>query len=95
MDNRPLADSDRVQAAMRMFPYRSQTPGFYAAHNAHLWGASSFDNYRYPDPSLSAWIDELHRLLRTPGELERCRREHLSAAERAAIAREEASDGGL
>ena len=94
-DDRPLAHPDRVRDAMRIFPYRDQAPRFHAAHNAHLYGCSDFDEYRYPDPQLTAWIDELHRLFRTPGEVERCRREHLSPEQREAIAREEASDSGL
>jgi hypothetical protein len=84
-DERPLADAGRVEAALRMFPFRELTAGAYAARYAHSIGCSSFDDYRYPDPALGAWIDELHRLLRSPAELERCRRDYLTPAEYAAV----------
>jgi hypothetical protein len=94
-DDRPLADPGRVRSARQIFPFQVESPAFYAAHNAHTIGCSDFDNYRYPDPALGAWIDELHRLLRSSDELERCRREHLSAEQYEAVKREMASDDGL
>jgi hypothetical protein len=81
---------------MEIFPYRDMTPAAYAARWAHTWGCSDFDSYRYPDPALSAWIDELHRLLRSD-ELDQCRRAHLTPEEYAAIQRgiRDSVEGGL
>ncbi len=84
-DERPLADPSRVEWALRVFPFREQTAAGYAARYAHTIGCSSFDEYRYPDPALGAWIDELHRLLRSPAELERARRACLTPEEYAAV----------
>ncbi len=93
-DERPLADPARVEQARRLFPYRELSPEQYAARYAHAIGCSSFDDYRYPDPALGAWLDELHRLLRSSSELERCRRAHLSPAEYAAVRAEIAGAAG-
>jgi hypothetical protein len=87
-DDRPLADLGRVEDALRLFPFRAMTAEEYAARYAHTIGMSSFDQYRYPDPALTAWIDTLHRLLGSPDELERCRRTHLTAEEYAAVQRD-------
>jgi hypothetical protein len=57
----------------------------YAARYAHTIACSSFDEFRYPDAALGAWIDEFHRLLRSSAELKQCRRKYLSPAEYAAI----------
>ena len=80
-DARPLADPSQVDAALRLFPYRESSAEQYAARHAHTIGCSSFDQFRYPDPALEAWIDELHRLLTSSADLERCRRAHLSPTE--------------
>ena len=80
-DQRPMAEPWRVEQALRMFPQHEQSAEEYAARWSHTIGCSSFDEYRYPDSALTAWIDELHRLLRSASELERCRRAHLSPAE--------------
>lgn len=84
-DDRPMAPECRVEDALRIFDYTTMTPERYAARWSHTILCSSFDEYRYPDPALTAWIDELHRILRTPGESERCRREHLTTEEYAAV----------
>jgi hypothetical protein len=91
-DKRPLAPPERVESARRVFPYREQTPAYYAAHHAHQIGSSSFDDYRYPDAALGRWIDELHRLLRSSRELDECRRKYLTPEQYEAVARELASD---
>lgn len=92
-DDRPMADPARVALARHRFPYREQSAEQWAARYAHTVGCSSFDRYRYPDPALGAWIDELHRLFASAAELERCRRTHLSPAEYAAV-RAEVADAG-
>lgn len=67
-DERPMAHPSWVEDAERLFPYREQSAEEYAARWSHTIGCSSFDEYRYPDPALGAWIDELHRLLRSAAE---------------------------
>lgn len=84
-DDRPMADPIRVAMAQQMFPVLEQSPEQYVARWSHTIGSSSFDRYQYPDPALTAWIDEMHRLLRTDGETERCRRVHLTPEEFAAV----------
>lgn len=60
-------------------------------------GCSPFDQYRYPDPALGAWIDELHCLLGSAAEVERCRRAHLLPDENAGLQTDiaEAMEHGL
>lgn len=84
-DDRPMADPMRLEMALQMFPVREQSPEQYVARWSHTIMCSSFDQYQYPDPALTAWIDEMHRLLRTVGETERCRRVHLTPEEYAAV----------
>lgn len=84
-DDRPMADSMRIEMAQQMFPVLDQSPEQYVARRSHTIMCSSFDQYQYPDPVLTAWIDEMHRLMRTPGEVERCRRAHLTPEEHAAV----------
>jgi hypothetical protein len=91
-DDRPIADPTRIEIALQMFPYRDLSAEQNTARWSHTIGCSSFADYRYPDPALGAWIDEMHRLLVTPGEVERCRRVHLSPVECAAVQAEIAND---
>ena len=92
--DRPMAEPWRVDQAVRMFEQPAMSPAEYAARWAHTIGCSSFDQYRYPDPALGAWIDELHRLLCSPEELDRRRREFLTAEEYAAV-QAEIAEGAL
>jgi hypothetical protein len=94
-EERPLADSARIEAALRMFPFRELSPEQFAARWSHTILLSSFDQYRYPDMAMESWIDELHRLLRSPAELERCRRAHLSAEDYAAVQDDITAEHGL
>ena len=84
-DERPMADPFRVEMALQMFPHGELSAEQWAARYAHTVGCSSFDQYRYPDPNLGAWIDELHRLFSSAAELERCRQTHLSPDEYVAV----------
>lgn len=50
--------------AARAFPYRSQLPAAYVAeHGADMIGFT-YDDERYADPVLDAWLVEVGRLLR-------------------------------
>jgi hypothetical protein len=61
---RPPADPDREALAARAFPFREETPAAYV--DAHGSGMSGFtyDDARYADPALDAWLTEVGRLLR-------------------------------
>lgn len=54
-NDRPLADETREEWAVSLFPL-NVSPEEYAARNLHLWGSFSFDEYRYRDAALDAWI---------------------------------------
>jgi hypothetical protein len=91
-DDRPIADPMRVEMAREMFPVLEVSPEQYVARWSHTIMCSSFDQYQYPDPALGAWIDDMHRLLSNPDEVERCRQAHLTPDEYAAVQAEIASD---
>jgi hypothetical protein len=62
---RPAADPDREALAKRAFPFRDQSPAAYVeAHGADMSGFT-YDESRYTDPELDAWLVEVGRLLRT------------------------------
>lgn len=84
----PMADAGREADARSLFPF-DMSPEEYAARNAHGWYCFSFDDYRYADPKVDAWIQRLGDILfRRPGApaLDELRERYLTAAERAAIA---------
>ncbi len=87
----PLANPGREQLARELFPYREQTPEEYAARNAHKWMSFSFDDFRYADPELDAWIARLGQILfKRPGapSLEALRAKYLTPSELEALERE-------
>jgi hypothetical protein len=62
--DRPLADPAREALALRAFPVRSTSPEAYVAeHGADMIGFT-YDDARYADPDLDAWVLEVGRLLR-------------------------------
>lgn len=63
-DHRPLAESARETLAARAFPFRSMEPAEYvAAHGSDMIGFT-YDEARYADPQLDAWLLEVGRVLR-------------------------------
>lgn len=61
---RPPADAEREMRARAAFPYRESSPGEYAeAHGEDMIGFI-YDEYRYDDPELDAWLVELGAILR-------------------------------
>lgn len=63
-DARPAADPAREALAARAFPYRTELPaGYVAAHGPDMAGFT-YDEERYADPALDAWLLEVGRLLR-------------------------------
>ncbi len=62
-ERRP-ADPDREALARRAFPFRESSPAEYVAeHGADMVGFT-YDEARYADPDLDAWLLEVGRLLR-------------------------------
>jgi len=63
VDARPQATLEREALAARSFPYRTMTPGAYVeAHGADM-AAFTYDDARYADADLDAWLLEIGRLL--------------------------------
>jgi hypothetical protein len=63
-DDRPPAEPDREALAATAFPFRTETPAAYvAAHGANMIGFT-YDEARYADPELDAWLLEVGFLLR-------------------------------
>jgi hypothetical protein len=87
VDALPLADPGRERDARAWFP-REQTPEEYAARHAHAWVSFSFDDYRYRDPALTAWIQRLGDILfgrNGAPSVAALRERFLTAEERAAV----------
>ena len=61
---RPLADPERQARAAAAFPYRSVSPAAYVAEHGDDMAGFTYDDERYDDPALDAWLVELGALLR-------------------------------
>ena len=61
---RPVADPEREALAARAFPYRSTSPADYVAEHGADMAGFTYDEARYADPALDAWLREAGRLLR-------------------------------
>lgn len=61
---RPPADPDREALASRAFPFTTVTPAAYVADHGPEMPAFTYDDVRYTDPDLDAWLLEVGRLLR-------------------------------
>jgi hypothetical protein len=64
IDERPPADPDREALAARAFPFRSVDPAAYVAEHGAGMTAFTYDEARYTDADLDAWLVEVGRLLR-------------------------------
>ncbi len=62
--DRPPADSERERRAGTLFPFREMAPADYAARYGPAMMGFTYDDYRYADPDLDAWLGELGRVLR-------------------------------
>lgn len=63
-DHRPAADPEREALAAVAFPYRSVEPAAYVAVHGTDMAGFTYDEARYTDPELDAWLLEVGRLLR-------------------------------
>ncbi len=62
--DRPQADPEREALALRAFPYRTSSPADYVAKHGPDMAGFTYDEARYADPELDAWLLEVGRLLR-------------------------------
>jgi hypothetical protein len=62
--DRPFAEPERQARAAAAFPYLTQTPVDYVAAHGHDMPGFTFDDERYDDPGLDAWLREVGALLR-------------------------------
>jgi hypothetical protein len=62
-DARPPADAEREALAARGFPFRTVTPAAYVAEHGDDMIGFTYDEERYADPELDAWLLEVGRLL--------------------------------
>lgn len=65
--DRERADAERETRAATFFPWRTETPGEYAARYGAAMTGYTYDAYTYGDPKLEAWLRELGELLRARG----------------------------
>jgi hypothetical protein len=68
VNDRPVASAEREALASRAFPYRTVTPAEYLARHGADMTAFTYDDERYDDPDLDAWLVEVGRLLREAGD---------------------------
>lgn len=61
---RPAAPPEREALAARAFPFRTTAPADYVAEHGAAMTAFTYDDERYADPALDAWLLEVGRLLR-------------------------------
>lgn len=65
--DRAPAPPERETLAARAFPFRTTTPAAYVAEHRAAMTAFTYDDDRYADPVLDAWLLEVGRLLRGAG----------------------------
>ena len=62
-DARPVADPAREALARRAFPFASVSPAAYVAEHGAAMVGFTYDEARYADADLDAWLAEVGRLL--------------------------------
>jgi hypothetical protein len=63
-DERRQAAAERQALAARAFPYRLTSPRAYVEEHGAAMTAFTYDDERYDDPELDAWLLEVGQLLR-------------------------------
>lgn len=61
---RPAAEAERESLALRAFPFREVPPDRYVAEHGDAMVGFTYDEARYADADLDAWLLEVGRLLR-------------------------------
>ncbi len=59
-----MADPERETLAREAFPYHELAPAEYVERHGHDMPGFTYDDARYADPELDAWLAEVGRLLR-------------------------------
>ena len=62
--DRPPASAERETLATAAFPFRDRLPTEYVAEHGTGMIGFTYDDERYADPVLDAWLLEVGRLLR-------------------------------
>lgn len=62
--DRAPASPEREALAARAFPFRTTSPAAYVAEHGAAMTAFTYDDDRYADAALDAWLLEVGRLLR-------------------------------
>lgn len=68
LDERPPASAAREALAARAFPFETVAPADYVADHGDEMVGFTYDDERYADPELDAWLVEVGRLLRARRE---------------------------
>ncbi len=66
--DRPTASPEREALAARAFPFRDRSAADYVAEHGAAMGGFTYDEERYADPDLDAWLLEVGRRLRQERE---------------------------
>ena len=64
VDARPPADPEREALAARAFPFASVEPATYVAEHGGDMVGFTYDEARYANEDLDAWLQDVGRLLR-------------------------------
>lgn len=83
---RPLASEETEQRVKDTFLIDTP-PEEFAARDGYGWLDFPFARYRYRDPRLDQWIQDVHAILRSPERLRECQAKYLTPAERRLIDR--------
>jgi hypothetical protein len=71
-DSLPLATPEQEETAKRVFEgWDSMSPKEWAARYSRTIACSFFDQYRYTNPALHAWLHQLHDILRSPEKIDK------------------------
>lgn len=62
--DRPRAAPEREALALSAFPFRSVTPAAYVAEHGDAMSGFTYDEERYADADLDAWLVQVGCLLR-------------------------------
>ena len=86
-DELPVADPVREQTALRLFPIHAMSAAEWAARHGFELRWFNYHRFRYRDPALDRWLQDLGAVLAAPSALEAARRRHLTHRDRCRLAR--------
>src|SRR3569832_1309854 len=77
---RPLASEETERRVVETFPI-DMAPEEFAARDGYGWLDFPFARFRYRDPALDRWIQQVNEILREPEKLRECQSKYHTAAE--------------